>query len=64
MAGVVPMIGVGIPLVVPTGSDYTDIYIQNGTTIKAYKHYTSWSGGYYGPSDDRMETNKFNKLGD
>ena len=64
MAGAVPMVGVGVPVVVPTGSDYTDIYFTNGVAMKAYETYTSWSGGYYGPADESTGKRTFNKLGD
>jgi hypothetical protein len=64
MAGVVPMVGVGIPLVVPTGSDYTDIYIKNELAVKAHVSSTTWSGGYYGPANEGTDKKTFNKLGD
>ena len=64
MVGVVPMVGVGIPLVVPTGSDYTDIYIKNELAVKAHVSSTTWSGGYYGPANEGTDKKTFNKLGD
>ena len=63
-AGLVPMVGVGIPLVVPTGSDYVDFYIKNGVAVKAHVSSTTWSGGYYGPANENTDKKTFNKLGD
>ena len=52
--GVVPMVGVGVPILVPTGRNGIDIYFMRSSdkATKAISRYTSWSGGYYGPPDE------------
>ena len=64
--GVVPMVGVGIPLIVPTGMDGIDIFFSKGSDIpyKAEERTTTWSGGYYGPENEGTSTSGFQKLTD
>lgn len=64
--GVVPMVGVGIPLMVPTGVDGIDIFFAKGSDIpyKAEERTTNWSGGYYGPANEATTNSGFHKLTD
>ena len=62
--GVVPMVGIGVPLLVPTGSDHVDIYMKKGRALKASRFYTGWSGGYYGPEHEGGGKAQFNTLKD
>lgn len=66
-AGIVPMVGVGVPLIVPTGVDGIDIFFSKGSDIpyKAEERTTTWSGGYYGPADEANSSGSgFQKLSD
>jgi hypothetical protein len=65
-AGAVPMVGIGVPLAVPTGKDKTEFYFSLGSDRphSAIVYYTSWSGGYYGPGDTGTMENGFHKLQD
>lgn len=62
-AGIVPMIGIGIPLIVPSGSDYVNICFKNGRAVEATESFTGWSGGYYGPKNENFEGMSWNTLG-
>jgi len=42
--GIVPMIIIGIPLIIPVGSNETNIEFENGVCTKAVEGYTNWSG--------------------
>jgi len=64
MAGAVPMVGVGVPLVVPIGSEYVDIYMKDQLAIRAEMLGTTWSGGYYGPENEGTGNTGFHKLKD
>lgn len=52
-SGVVPMAGVAIPLVVPTGVNGTDFYFSGQSPIpyKAEKRYSTLSGSFVAPLD-------------
>jgi len=42
--GVIPMIGIGIPFVLPIGTDYYEITYTDDKCIKTKEEYTEWSG--------------------
>jgi hypothetical protein len=44
LKGIIPMIGIGIPLVFPTGYLNTEFQFENNTLIKEYYEDTIWSG--------------------
>jgi hypothetical protein len=56
-AGLVPMPLIPVPLVVPTGHDYIDIYIKDGVAVKAHMSITYATGAGMGPS-----SNGFHKM--
>ncbi len=57
-AGVVPMYFVPVPLCVPTGHDYIDIYIQDTAALKARQSITCVWGAGIGPDGKGFQ--KFN----
>jgi hypothetical protein len=44
LRGVIPMIGIGIPLVLPIGTDYYIIKYKDEDCIDIEEEYTEWSG--------------------
>jgi hypothetical protein len=44
LRGVIPMIGIGIPLVLPIGTDYYEIRYKDNKCIDIREEYTEWSG--------------------
>lgn len=43
-AGVIPMIGIGIPLILPSGHDYVEITFADEKAIGARRSRTGWTG--------------------
>ena len=65
-AGAVPMIGIGIPVAVPTGKNSIELHFRHGEDrpYLAQESYTTWSGGYYGPENESSMKSGFHKLED
>jgi hypothetical protein len=52
LVGVVPMIFLPIPIIVPIGSNYSEIYFKDGRAFKASFSEMAAAGGYYGPANE------------
>jgi hypothetical protein len=51
-AGVIPMIGIGIPLLVPSGRDYVEMVFDGDKAFRARRSRTGWSGFICGFLDE------------
>jgi hypothetical protein len=60
--GVVPMIGIGIPLVLPVSRDYTEVYFKGDNAEWAVFSHETWSGGCWCPDNEGNMKYGFRKL--
>ena len=56
-AGIVPMIGIGIPLIIPTGTNCIELHFYNDEDhpFLGVAYHTSWAGFAYGPKVERLQ---------